>query len=99
LKKGKTECVLFGTSQRIKNKSIEINYRRHPLSQTNSYKYLGVQHDQTAIETTYRKASGRLYLLKRVQPQLTIDAALTIYKNLQNYADFVIYVQKPFNRR
>ena len=33
LKKGKTECVLFGTPQRLKNKSIEINYRHHPYKQ------------------------------------------------------------------
>ena len=46
-----------------------------------------MQLDQTAslrahIETTYKKASGRLYLLKRVRPQLTIEAALTIYKTM-----------------
>ena len=87
LKKGKTECMLIGTPQRVKNKSIEINYHHHTLFLTDTYKYLGIQLDQTLslrkhIETVYKKASARLYLLKRIRPQLTTDAALTIYKTM-----------------
>ncbi|XP_057296237.1 uncharacterized protein LOC130625190 [Hydractinia symbiolongicarpus] len=54
---------------------------------TNSYKYLGVKLDQTLslsehIESTYKKVRGRLYLLQRIRPQLTIETASTIYKTM-----------------
>ena len=42
LRKEKTECMLFRTSQRIKNKTLEIVHHHRTLSETNSYKYLGV---------------------------------------------------------
>ena len=38
LKKGKTECVLFGTSQRTKSKTLDVVHRHRTLSETNSYK-------------------------------------------------------------
>lgn len=87
MKKGKTECMLFGTTQRIKNKTLDIDYRHQSLSFTNSYKYLGVKLNQTLslcehIESTYKKVRGRLYLLQRIRPQLTIETASTIYKTM-----------------
>ena len=87
LKKGKTECTLFGTCQRVKNQSLDVKYRHHSILFTDTYKYLGVQLDQTLslrshLESTYKKAAGRLYLLKRVRFQLTTDAALSIYKSM-----------------
>ena len=87
LKKGKTECILFGTCQRIINKTLNITHHHHTVSFATTYKYLGVHLDQTLslcshLEKTYKKASGRLYLLKRVRPYLTIEAALTIYTSM-----------------
>ena len=86
-KKGKTECILFGTARRVRKSTLEIKYRHHIVSTTNSYKYLGVLLDQTLslrdhIEEVYKKAASRLYLLKRVRPQLTTEAALSIYKTM-----------------
>ena len=46
LRKGKTECMLFGTSQRTKNKTFDIVHHHRTPSETNLYKYLGVQLDQ-----------------------------------------------------
>jgi len=87
MKKGKTEAMLFGTSYRIKDQSLVIQHRFNHLSCTPTYKYLGVKLKQTLslrdhIDSAYRKASGRLYLLKRVCPKLTINAALTLYKSM-----------------
>ena len=42
LKKGKTECTLFGTCQRVKNQSLDVKYRHHSILFTDTYKYLGV---------------------------------------------------------
>jgi hypothetical protein len=87
MKKGKTEVMLFGTTQKTKNNSLSIQYRFKKLSATTSYKYLGVKLDQSLslrehINSVYKKASARLYLLKRIRPQLTTDAALTLYKTM-----------------
>ena len=46
LRNGKTECMLFETSQRTKNKVLDVVLNHSILSETNSYKYLGVQLDQ-----------------------------------------------------
>ena len=87
IKKGKTEVMLFGTSQKVKNQSLDISYRFTKITNTTCYKYLGVKLDQNLslsehIESVYKKASSRLYLMKRVRPQLTTDAALTLYKTM-----------------
>ena len=85
MKKGKTEAMLFGTQKRIKDQSLSIQHRFNTLSYTSSYKYLGVKLDQTLalrdyVDSAYKKASGRLYLLKRVRHHLTIDASVKLYK-------------------
>lgn len=87
MKKGKTECMLFGTIRRTKGISLEINYRHKTISFTTTYKYLGVKLDQSLslrdhVTSVYKKASGRLYLLKRVRPLLTTEAALAIYQSM-----------------
>ena len=87
MNKGKTECMLFGTSKRTKDKFLNVEYRRQKISYTDSYKYLGIKLDQTLslrdhTLTTYKKASGRLYLLKRIRPNLTSKAAHTIYQSM-----------------
>ena len=38
MKKGKTEVMLFGTNQKIKNQSFDISYRFVKISNTTSYK-------------------------------------------------------------
>ena len=56
-------------TKKIKNKNLEINHNNNKISNTSSYKYLGVKLDQTLslrdhVESVYKKASARLYLLK-----------------------------------
>ena len=67
--------------------SINIKYRHNSLSNTKSYKYLGINLDQSFSLTehftsTFKKASGRLYLLKRVRHHPTKQAALAIHRTL-----------------
>ena len=79
---------MFRTSQKIKNKSLQIKHNFNNISNTSSYKYLEVKLDQTLslhdhIEAVYKKTSARLlFVLKRIRPNLTTDAALTVYKTM-----------------
>ena len=87
MKKGKTEVMLFGTLQKTKRQFLNIQYNFQCLSSTDTYKYLGIKLDKSLslkdhIDSAYKKAAGRLYLLNRVRTQLTSDAALTLYKSL-----------------
>lgn len=87
MKPGKTECMIFGTPQRTKNKELVITYRQNIISNTSTYKYLGVNLDKSLsmsehTNTTYKKALGRLYLLQRLRSQLTVKAATVIYQSL-----------------
>ena len=87
LKKGKTECMLFGTPQKVKNSSIKITSKRKQIATKTSYKYLGVHLDQTLnLSEPYRKSiqkgSGRLNLFTKIRPNLTNKAALAIYKTI-----------------
>ena len=57
------------------------------VSNTVTYNYLGLKLDQSLslreqIDITYKKVSGRLYLLRRIRPQLAVEVALTIYKTM-----------------
>ena len=86
-KKGKTECMLFGTPQRTKEQTLDIVYQLNKIGSTNTYKYLGVKLDSSLqltehLSSTYKKASGRLYLLGRIRNQLTRKAASAIYNSL-----------------
>lgn len=87
MKKGKTEVMLFGTRQRIKDQKLDVRYQDQIINNTSDYKYLGVKLDQTLslndhLNSTYKKASGRLYLLSRLRNQLNIKASLAIYTSL-----------------
>ena len=87
MKKGKTEAMLFGTSRKVNNHSLNIIHRFTKLSTTTAYKYLGIKLDQTLslhdhIDSSYKIATGRLYLLKRVRPQLTIKGAIQLYQSM-----------------
>ena len=77
LKPGKTELLLFGTSQRIANNNQYIN-------ETKSYKYLGVEVDRTLnlnshFDKTLKKMTSRLKLLNKLKPNMTASAAASIY--------------------
>ena len=85
--RGKTECMLFDTSQLTKNKTLVVVLQHRTLSETNSYKYQGVQLDQNLnikVHTTQtdKKVCSRLQLLKCLQSKLTTKATVTIYQSI-----------------
>lgn len=87
MRRGKTECMLFGTTKRIKDKQLDVKYRHRSIVCTDTYKYLGIKLDPSLnlhqhFTFTYKKVEGRLCLLKMIRAGLNIEAALTIYKTM-----------------
>lgn len=85
LNKGKTESMLLGTSRRIQNNSIKVYLNDKLINFTTKYRYLGVLVDENVnlkehFDQAFRKASGRLRLLRKIRSSLTMDAAECIYK-------------------
>ena len=86
LKKGKTESMILGTAKRLKTAGNNLNvcYKGQMINNVTEYKYLGNIVDQNLnfnknFEKIYKKASGRLRLLKRLRYFLTVEAAYKIY--------------------
>ena len=86
LKLGKTELLLFGTFQRIAktNKNFEVKFNNQYISETRSYKYLGVEVDHTlnlnsCFDKTYKKMTWRLRILNKLRSNMTVPAAASIY--------------------
>ena len=82
LKKGKTESLLFGTSQRIakQSESLDIMYRGSKILNTKQYKYLGIEIDNTLnlnthFEKCFKRASSRLRLLAKIRDSLDLTSA------------------------
>lgn len=87
LKKGKTETVLFGTSKRLSRKNtkntIQLAMQGQPIHHSTSYIYLGNELDSSLtlvdnFEKSYKKAAGRLNLLRKMRPFLSFEAAYKI---------------------
>ena len=86
LKPGKTELLLFGTSQRIAktNKNFKVKFNNQYINETKSYKYLSVEVDHTLklnsyFDKTYKKMTSRLRLLNELRSNMTASAAASIY--------------------
>ena len=108
LRNGKTEWMLFETSQRTKNKVLDVVLNHSILSETNSYKHLGVQLDQnlnTKDPTTqmYRNICSCLQRLKRLRLKITTKATVTIYQSmillLVTYCSLVSYNSKSYVKK
>ena len=89
LKKGKTESLLFGTSQRIakQNETLNVMYRGDKVLNTNHYKYLGIEVDNSLnlnshFEKCFKRASSRLRLLGKLRDYLDLTSAKAIYRSL-----------------
>ena len=89
LKKGKTESLLFGTSQRIakQNETLTVMYRGAYVLNTSHYKYLGIEIDSSLnlnshFDKCFKRASSRLSLLGKLRDNLDLTAAETIYRSL-----------------
>ena len=70
LKKGKTELVIYGTSQKLaKQPSCNVSLHGTPINQATSYEYLGITLDNhltmsMQIDKIYKRASNRVKLLQ-----------------------------------
>ena len=89
LEKGKTESLLFGTSQRIAKQNNELNvmYIGVKILNTSQYRYLGIEVGSTLnlnwhFEKCYKRASNRLGLLGKLEPHLDLTAAKAIYRTM-----------------
>ena len=80
-------------------KDIFVHITPGKLQNVASYKYLGVDLDQTLsfdtmIDTMYNKANRKLYSLKNIRPYITGSVASLIYKTcirpVMEYADFLV---------
>ena len=76
LKPGKTELLLFDTSQHLVriNKSFEVKFNNQYINETKSYKYkyLGVEVDHTLnlnsyFDKTHKQMTSRLRLLNKLR--------------------------------
>ena len=88
LKKGKTECILFGTLSRIKKApSLNISINSIEVIQTMSYKFLGVHLDSALnlnenFGLKYKKLRSGLRLLSKLRSNLIFKAAKKLYSSV-----------------
>ena len=87
INKSKTKCMLFG-SKKVVNVNLlpTIKIANEQIQYVDSYKYLGVTLDQSLnfnlhVQNTYKISSHKVYLLSRIRPYITKDAALNVYKS------------------
>ena len=87
----KTECVLFGTHQRIASVTlsdgpVSLFLGDKPINQAH-YKHLGVLIDanlnfKQQVDKLLVKISKRIGVLGRIRNNLTVDAANKVYQSL-----------------
>ena len=88
LKKGKTECMIFGTAKRLNalnGRQLALTVNGTLINTTSSYKYLGVKLDsslnlESHFDKMYKRAAGRFNLLRRIRPLIDKSSAEKIYK-------------------
>ena len=80
--------MIYGSYQRITRKdSISLSCNGSPLTESESFKYLGVVIDQhlsfsNHIEHVVNKVSRKLGVFRRLRSSLTMVAAQRIYKTM-----------------
>ena len=83
----KTKSMYFSPMPPDDIDSIQIRLLDNTIEYVNVYKYLGIQLDsklsfKTQFNETYKLASYKLLLLKRVRPVITEFTALTVVKTM-----------------
>ena len=84
----KTKTMLFGSRNRIKNVcKPELYINNEQLQVVPTYKYLGINLDQTLnfkyhLDTVINNISFKLYLFSKVRRFINEKCALTIYKTM-----------------
>ena len=85
-KNGKSEVILFSSSQRLKKGEnlLNVMYEGNKINFVTQYNYLGTIIDNHLnlnknFNRSYKRASTRLRLLERHRPHLTVDATIKVY--------------------
>ena len=78
--------MLFGTAKKLNkiNEPFSVKFRDSIINETKSYNYLGNEIDPNVnlnknFDKQYKKATGRMRLLRKAREYLTQDAALQVY--------------------
>ena len=87
---GKTEVMLFGTSKRLNlfhDRLVILLVNGSPVNTITCYKYLGVHLDptlnfETHFHKIYKKAAGRVNLLRRIRSSIDNFSAQRIYQSM-----------------
>jgi hypothetical protein len=81
--------MMFGTAKNLAQQpqSLKVTFRNQLINATTTYKYLGVHIDHSLnmnsnFNITYKKACGRLRLLRKIRPFLNTLAAKAIYQGM-----------------
>ena len=92
MKKSKTECILFGTCQKLSAnpenlRSLNVKMHGVQVIETETYEYLGVKMNKNLnliehLERTCKKASSRVKLLPRIRRNIGPETAQIIYKTM-----------------
>jgi len=84
----KTEYVIYGSHQRLKKEvSVILSYSGPPLTESDSFKYLGVVTDKhlsfnNHIEHVVNKVSSKLGAFWRLRISIPMTAAERHYKTM-----------------
>ena len=86
LKKGKSEVMLFGSSQRLKKDEnlLNVMYEGNKINFVTQYNYLGTIIDNHLnlnenFNRSHKRARTRLRLLECLSPYLIVDATIKVY--------------------
>ena len=87
LKKGKTECMLFGTGKNLSKNDdhvVAVKFKDKLVNNTTSYSYLGVLLDPTMclgdhFKKIYKRASSRTRLLWKLRQSMSMDSIAKVY--------------------
>ena len=102
-KKGKTEVMVFGTSQKLnklEETPIQIMHRNKEIHNTKTYKYLGLNltcnlNMSDHLNESIKKASARLHLLKKIRAFMDRKTSTLVYQTmitpLLTYCSFSLY--------
>ena len=89
LKNGKSEVIIFSSSQRLKNGEnlLNVMYEGNKINFVTQYNYFGTIIDNHLnlnenFNRSYKRASTRLRLLESHRPHLTVDATIKVYLSM-----------------
>ena len=79
--------MLFGTGKLFQGCQVKLSVNGFPINTTTCYKYLGLHLDptlnsETQFQKIYKKAAGRVNLLRRIRSSIDTFTAQRIYQSM-----------------